>query len=63
MAGLNLKNNPELAKARHREQNRAYYRRNREKCKLAHKLWCDANPGYKTQWARDKKMLSNGGEK
>lgn len=30
MSRFNLKNNPELAKERHREQNRAWYRRNKE---------------------------------
>lgn len=31
MYKYNLKANPELAKERHREQNRAWYRRNKEK--------------------------------
>lgn len=30
MSKYNLKNNPELAKERHREQNRAWYQRNKE---------------------------------
>lgn len=30
MSRFNLKNNPELAKERHREQNRAWYQRNKE---------------------------------
>lgn len=30
MSKYNLKNNPELAKERHREQNRAWYKRNKE---------------------------------
>lgn len=30
MSRYNLKNNPELAKERHREQNRAWYQRNKE---------------------------------
>ena len=30
MSKYNLKNNPELAKERHREQNRAWYHRNKE---------------------------------
>lgn len=30
MSKYNLKNNPELAKERHREQNREWYKRNKE---------------------------------
>lgn len=30
MSKYNLKNNPELAKERHRQQNRAWYQRNKE---------------------------------
>ena len=37
MAKYNLKNNPELARERHREQNRAYYERNKEKVIAAQK--------------------------
>lgn len=31
MSKYNLKNNPELAKERHRQQNRAWYKRNKDK--------------------------------
>lgn len=37
MSKLNLKNNPELARQRHAEQQRAYYQRNKEYIKERHR--------------------------
>lgn len=57
---LNLKNNPELARERHRAQNRAYYARNRAKALSAHRQWRADNPGYDAQFMRDKRAEQKG---
>jgi hypothetical protein len=51
---LFLKQNPELARKRHNEQNRAYYARNKEKVAAGHRRWNAAHSTYKRDYWRKK---------
>lgn len=52
---FDLKNDPDVARARKRFQNRAWYARNRERVLARHRAWRDNNPGYDAQFMRDKR--------
>lgn len=60
MYKFDLKNNPDLALARKRFQNRAYYARNRARVLAAHRAWRDANPEYDMQYMRDARKTQRG---